>query len=75
MTTAPKAAASPKTVNAVVIRSASLKTSAGLRRGIEELKPLVKWGMKINSRRYLPLAAKLERLEQQEYENRTSDQS
>ena len=39
------------------------------RREIEELKPLVKWGMRINSRRYLPLAAKLERLEQMQDED------
>ena len=39
------------------------------RREIEELKPLVKWGMQINSRRYLPLAAKLERLEQMQDED------
>ena len=37
--------------------------AAGLRQEIEELKPLVKWGMELNSRRYLPLAEKLERLE------------
>lgn len=37
--------------------------ASDLRREIEELKPLAKWGMKINSRRYLPLADKLERLE------------
>lgn len=30
---------------------------------IAKLKPLVEWGMKINSRRYLPLADRLERLE------------
>lgn len=37
-----------------------------LRREIAALKPLVKWGMRINSRRYLPLADRLERLEEKE---------
>ena len=42
------------------------RTIPDLRREIGALRPLVDWGMRINSQRYLPLADRLERLERLE---------